>query len=446
MRIFEQQKQSVMNSKERIAKALAVATDTRAFELGRGNLSLAPGLFRKYFPGRKALVVSDGPCWRIAGEAVYSHLVSAGVETERFLFEEQEFHADWEHIEILDGVLDRTGAIAVSVGSGVINDLCKLCSHHHKQQYLTVPTAASVDGYTSFGASITYQNAKQTFECPAPVAVLADIVVIAAAPREITAAGYADLAAKVPAGGEWMIADLVGSEPIIPEAWHVLQDDLDELLADPEGVAAGKPEAVGALFEGLVLSGFAMQAARSSRPASCCDHLFSHILDMTHHRYKGKFVSHGFQVAIGTLIMCRVFEKFFAVDVDGIDVEKCVAAWPSLEAEQQRALELFKDFPAPRLGYENVPRKYSSPEQVRAELTALKAAWPELKPRLQAQVWPYEKMKECFRIVGAPYEPEMIGVTPEWVSYAFPIVQLMRYRFNLLDLAKRGGFYDDIVL
>ena len=38
------------------------------------------------------------------------------------------------------------------------------------------------------------------------------------------------------------------------------------------------------------------------------------------------------------------------------------------------------------------------------------------------------------------------AVTPGWVSYAFPIVQLMRYRFNLLDLAKRGGFYDDIVL
>ena len=27
----------------------------------------------------------------------------------------------------------------------------------------------------------------------------------------------------------------------------------------------------------------------------------------------------------------------------------------------------------------------------------------------------------------------------------FPIVQLMRYRYNLLDLAKRGGFYDAIV-
>ena len=167
---------------------------------------------------------------------------------------------------------------------------------------------------------------------------------------------------------------------------------------------------------------------------------------MTHHRFNGKFVSHGFQVAIGTLTMCRVFEKFFEVDVDAIDIDACVAAWPSLEQEQERALELFKNFPAPRLGYDSITKKYSDSEAVRRELKALKESWHTLKPALQAQVWPYEKMKRCFEIVGAPYEPEMIGVTPQWVSSVFPVVQLMRFRYNLLDLARRGGFYEQIVL
>ena len=39
----------------------------------------------------------------------------------------------------------------------------------------------------------------------------------------------------------------------------------------------------------------------------------------------------------------------------------------------------------------------------------------------------------------------MIGVDDAWVRSAFPYVQLMRFRYNLLDLAKRGGFYDEIV-
>ena len=434
-----------MTSEERIAAALKVATDTKAFELGQGILGRVPALFNEYFPGRKAIVVADKNTWRVAGAEVFEALQAAGVPVQKFLFEEDEFHADWDHIEELDRVLDSTGAIAVSVGSGTINDLCKLCSHHHQQSYLTVPTAASVDGYTSFGASITYQNAKQTFECPAPVAVVADVDVIAAAPKPMTAAGYADLAAKVPAGAEWMIADIVGAEPIQPAAWHVLQDCLDELLANPAGVAAGEPAAIADLFEGLILSGFAMQAARSSRPASCCDHLFSHILDMTHHRYQGKFVSHGFQVAIGTLTMCAVLEEFVKYDLSSLDIDACVAAWPSLAEEQARSLEIFKDFPAPKLGYENITKKYADAEGVRRELTAVRDNWPALRERIAGQIWSFDKMKEAFRIAGAPYEPEHIGITREDIRAMFPIVQLMRWRYNVLDLAKRGRFYDQLV-
>ena len=434
-----------MTSEERIAAALKVATDTKAFELGQGILGRVPVLFKEYFPGREAIVVADKNTWRVAGAEVFEALQAAGVPVQKFLFEEDEFHADWDHIETLDRVLDSTGAIAVSVGSGTINDLCKLCSHHHQQSYLTVPTAASVDGYTSFGASITYQNAKQTFECPAPVAVVADVDVIAAAPKPMTAAGYADLAAKVPAGAEWMIADIVGAEPIQPAAWHVLQDCLDDLLANPAGVAAGEPAAVADLFEGLILSGFAMQAARSSRPASCCDHLFSHILDMTHHRYQGKFVSHGFQVAIGTLTMCAVLEEFLKYDLSSLDIDACVAAWPSLAEEQARSLEIFKDFPAPKLGYENITKKYTDAEGVRRELTAVRDNWPALRERIAGQIWSFDKMKEAFRIAGAPYEPEHIGITREDIRAMFPIVQLMRWRYNVLDLAKRGRFYDPLV-
>ena len=434
-----------MTSEERIAAALKVATDTKAFELGQGILGRVPALFNEYFSGRKALLVADKNTWRVAGAQVFEALQAAGIPTEKFLFEEDEFHADWDHIELLDKVLDESGVIAVSVGSGTINDLCKLTSHHHKQSYLTVPTAASVDGYTSFGASITYQNAKQTFDCPAPVAVVADVDVIAAAPKDMTAAGYADLAAKVPAGAEWMIADIVGAEPIQPAAWHVLQDCLDDLLSDPAGVAAGDPKAVADLFEGLILSGFAMQAARSSRPASCCDHLFSHILDMTHHRYKGKFVSHGFQVAIGTLTMCAVFDEFLKYDLSDIDVDACVAAWPTLEEEQARALKVFEHFPAPRLGYDNIAKKYGDAETVRRELSVVRDNWATLRERLAGQVWSFAKMQEMFKIAGAPYEPEHIGITRADIRDMFPIVQLMRWRYNLLDLAKRGRFYDRLV-
>jgi glycerol-1-phosphate dehydrogenase [NAD(P)+] len=462
-----------MDAKERIANALKIATDTKVFEMGQGLLAETPVIFKQQFPGRKAVVIADVNTWPAAGEAVYLYMKEAGITTEKYIIDKKEFHAEWKYIEMVDKILegDFSGAksiendvdhkeadatkafrsasqdyyTAVAVGSGVINDLCKLCSHHHGQQYLTVPTAASVDGFSSFGASISYQNAKQTFDCPAPVAILADIDVIAHAPKEMTAAGYADLSAKIPAGAEWMVADLMGTEPIIPSAWHVLQDVINDMLSNPKGVAEGEPQAVADLFEGLTLSGFAMQAARSSRPASCCDHLFSHIMDMTHHRYKGKLQSHGFQVAIGTLTMCAVFDEFFKYDLSKIDVDSCVKAWPTLASEQARALELFKNFPAPRLGWESITRKYTDADAVRKELTLVKDNWPDFRKKLQGQVYSFDKMQNLFMVAGAPYDPSMIGITRKELHDMFPFVQLMRWRFNLLDLAKRARIYDSLV-
>ena len=462
-----------MNSEKRIAKALSISTDTKAFEMGQGVYTQASKLFAQYFPGRKAVIVADINTWPVLGQKVYENFAASGIPTDKYIIEKEEFHADWKYVEmtdlIVEGRYDEAKAlenkadyedtdpsklikeaseefnILVSVGSGVINDLCKLASHHHAQSYVCVPTAASVDGYSSFGASITYLSAKQTFNCPAPVAIVADIDVIAAAPKAMTAAGYADLAAKIPAGGEWMIADFVGSELIQDDAWHILQDYIDDFLANPDAVAAGDPQAIADLFEGLTLSGFAMQAARSSRPASCCDHLFSHFLDMSGHRFNGKLQSHGFQVAIGTLTMCAAFDQLFKLDLTQLDVEACLEAWPSLEQEQERALNLFDGTAAPKLGYESITSKYENKEKVREDLNRLVAEWPEFKAKLQGQVYSFAKMQDMFRRAGAPYETEHIGVTREQIRDMVPIVQLMRYRYNLLDLAKRGQFYDSIV-
>ena len=431
---------------ERILKALSIATDTKVFEMGSGMAGRAPEVFRQCFPGRKAMVVADIHTWPVLGEEVFAELRQAGIPVGKHIFPEEEFHAEWKYVEQVDALLDaEPEAVLVSVGSGVINDLCKLSSHRHGQSYLTLPTAASVDGYSSFGASITYKGLKQTFECPAPMAILADIDVIAAAPKEMTAAGYADLAAKVPCGAEWMIADLFGTEPIQPAAWHVLQDVLDEMLSDPEGIAAGKPEAIALLFEGLTYSGFAMQSARSSRPASCTDHLFSHYLDMTEHRYKGKLQSHGFQVAIGTLTMCAFFDAFLEMDLGGLDIDACAAAWPSLEEEQARARRIFRDFVDPELGVREITKKYGDKEVVREQLRKVRDNWPALKAQYRAQVYPFAKMQRLFAIVGAPTDPADIGVSRQMLRDMVPFTQLMRYRINLLDLAKRARIYDALV-
>src|SRR5436305_11511878 len=122
-----------------------------------------------------------------------------------------------------------------------------------------------MDGYTAYGASVTKDGLKQTFDCPAPRAVLADTEVLAAAPAGLNASGYADLAAKVTAGADWLVADALGVKPLDPPAWRLVQGRLREWLGAPAGVRRGDPDAVRRLTVGLMMGGFAMQRTRTSR-------------------------------------------------------------------------------------------------------------------------------------------------------------------------------------
>jgi hypothetical protein len=133
------------------------------------------------------------------------------------------------------------------------------------------------------------------------------------------------------------------------------------------------------------------------------------------------------------------------LDLTRIDVDKCTAAWPSLESEQKRALDIFKDFPVPELGYREITKKYEPAEKVHQELMKLKAQWPDFRKKLMDQLYTFDDMQEKFRIVGAPVKPEDIGCTKDDIIAMFPFVQLMRYRINLFDLAKRAGVYDEII-
>jgi len=249
---------------------------------------------------------------------------------------------------------------------------------------MCIATAASMDGYTAFGASITSQGAKQTFNCPAPRVVLADLDIIRRAPPELTASGYADLSAKITAGADWILADALGAEPIDPRAWAIVQGGLRDSLADPAGARAGMESAIGPLVEGLMLGGFAMQWSKSSRPASGAEHQFSHLWDMEHHVHNGEAPSHGFKVGIATLAVTRFYEQLLAHDFAASDVEHCVANWPAADAVEKRVRRMFAGTDFINTAITETAAKHMSRSELRAQLDTLKATWPEIRARLQA--------------------------------------------------------------
>jgi len=94
-------------------------------------------------------------------------------------------------------------------------------------------------------------------------------------------------------------------------AWQLVQDHLRDWLIDAAGVREASAHAIEQLVAGLIMSGLAMQAAQSSRPASGAEHQFSHLWDMQHHTHEGRTPLHGFKVGIGTLAVAGLYETFF---------------------------------------------------------------------------------------------------------------------------------------
>lgn len=429
-----------------IETALQRARDTKALEFGEGAMERLPKMLEALFPGKKVVIVADDNTYNAAGRKVCGILDAAGTQMEdSFIFKDPELYAEWSYLQQLEAYLKERDAVPVAVGSGVINDLTKLASHHLGRRYVIVGTAASMDGYTAYGASITYEGNKQTFDCPAPLGVVFDPAVAAKAPAGMSASGYADLLAKVPAGADWIISDAVGSEAIDDFAFGLVQKNLRKALSDPAAVADGDVEATGMLADGLIMSGFAMQAISSSRPASGTDHQFSHFWDMEGLCYNGRHVSHGFKVGIGTMVSTACLEFLISKDLTKLDIDACVAAWPTWEAQEAYIRKIFEGKPGHLArGLAESRAKYCGPEEIRCQLNAIVAVWPELRERIREQIIPFDDVKEMLRLVGAPSRPEEIGVSKARLRDTFKCIPFMRNRYTGIDLIYRAGLLDEV--
>ena len=432
----------------RIQQALDSATDTRMFWLGEDMLARSPDMFKALFPGKTACVVADPNTLGAAGREVYAALRAAGVATAEPMVFKQPPHADLTEMERVREHLKTHEAVAVAVGAGTINDLCKLASEQLDRGYLCVATAASVDGFASHGAPMTAQGFKKTVPCRAPSGIVADVDVLRRAPYALTASGYADLMAKVTGGADWIIADALGAgdEPIHDVAWRLVQEPLAEWLNHPRELREGDPDAFAGLFEGLALSGFAMQAARSSRPASGCEHMFSHVWEMAGlRRPDGTEPSHGFKVGIGTLASLAAMECFFATPFTREDIDEAMARYPSWEAREALIRKLFGSGEAGDRVVAESRAKHLEPAALQSRLANVADGFERLRDRVDAQLMPWMRMREMLRCAGCPVAPAEIGLGTARCGATVVAAQMIRSRYTVLDLAYETGRFHAIV-
>ena len=155
----------------------------------------------------------------------------------------------------------------------------------------------------------------------------------------------------------------------------------------------------------------------------------------------GRPVSHGFKVGIGTLASTATLEFLLEQDLSKMDVEAKVAAWwPSFDAVKATFPSVFPGRPAHiRRAELEFAKKFPSKDALRKELAAIRDNWGDLSAKIRAQLMPLAEVREKLRTVGAPTEPEQIGVTRERFRETFAGVPFMRARYFGADLVQRLG-------
>ncbi len=430
-----------------VAAALRDASDTREFVTGNGVLADVDALFARAFGKGAAVVVADENTFAAAGETVHARLSAAGREVAPpIVFPGRPtLAADFDNVLALEARLRPVDAIPVAVGSGTLNDLTKLAAHRVGRPYMVVGTAASMDGYTSYGAAIAKDGFKQTMECPAPRAVLADLDVLMRAPQGMTASGYGDLLGKITAGADWILADVVGSEAIDGRAWGLVQDSLRAWTAYPAELRAGDAKAMTDLFEGLTLVGLAMQISRSSRPASGSEHRFSHLWEMQAAEHGHPPVPHGFKVGVGSIASAALYERLFQRDLTRLDVDALASAWPTRDALAQQVRAAHDIGWLGESAVKESLAKYITPDELRERLRLIARLWPTLKPRLEGQLMTADELARHLKAVGAPTTPAEVGVTRQQLKESYLLARTIRSRYSVLDLATETGLLDTLV-
>ena len=433
---------------ELINAALRDATDTHSVTIAPGAHASVGDVFGQCFGDQPAVVVADGNTFEVAGKEVQRRFEEAGRKTiEPYVFPAQPtLHANYDNILTLIESLREHDAVPVAVASGTLNDIVKRAAYECDRPYMCVVTAASMDGYTAFGASIEKDNKKQTLTCPAPRAVVGNVDGLVNAPARMTASGYADLLGKVTSGADWLAADALEAENIDPTGWSLVQDHLRGWVENPAALGAGDHEAMDRLIEGLIMSGLAMQAYQSSRTASGAEHQFSHLWEGEGlGRDQDPPLSHGFKVGVGSIAIAALYERILERDLSDLDIDAICDNWPAWEEAEKQVRTAYSGSKLEEAAVNETQAKYIDSDSLRDRLGRLREVWPELREKVKEQLMPAEKLRERLEAAGCPTSPTEIGLNWEDFKATYRRAQMLRKRYTALDLALEAGILEECV-
>ena len=334
-----------------------------------------------------------------------------------------------EHVRELQSIIHGKDIGVLSVGSGSVNDTCRLASAEEGKLLCIFATAPSMDGFASYSSPIVDGYFKSSYPAKSPEVIIGDTKILAAAPTQLKSAGFGDMIAKYVGLIDWKVSNLLTGEYYCEKIANLTRTAVDELIGMASRVRANDEETAGKIFESLLKTGLGMSFAQNSRPASGSEHIIAHLLECFELVLGKEPNFHGEDVGVCTLAMIKYYnelashEKISAhrENVDWDDVYKTFGDM----ADDVKAL--------------NTPDTVTDlvdPEK-------LEACWGDIREIIRS-IPSYEECLDAMKKAGCKLTVEDIEKSPEYFEKCTKYSPYMRRRLTLLRLRDMIDVKDEV--
>lgn len=378
------------------------------------------------------LLVADENTYAALGSAVDEELRLRGSDVITVVLKGTEVLANEHFLVRVLLSCDARERLFLAVGSGTITDITRFVSHRTGRAFVSLPTAPSVDGFTSIGAPVVVGGLKQTIVCQAPVAVFADLPTLCSAPRRLLAAGFGDLAGKYLSIADWKLTHLVMGDRYVEHIADYMLRAAATCADRVEEIAGGSPQSVRLLMEGLIQAGFGMLEFGNTSPAGGAEHHIAHHWEMMMLADQRHAALHGAKVGIASIIAARWYEAVRGMSQEEAAERLDARRRPDPEGEIQNIRRTFGT-----LADELIPTQQAFIALDEASFEALKhrvlESWQQVQ-EIAASVPTADQFTTWLRAVGGPLSASEVGLSQEEVHLAVEASHYMRNRFTINKL------------
>jgi glycerol-1-phosphate dehydrogenase [NAD(P)+] len=384
-------------------------------------------------------LIADQNTYNALGKRVFQSLQEQGWDVLTQILNPEHLHTDDFSITRVLATYDAEPRLFVAVGSGTITDITRFTSHRSRNPFVSFPSAASVDAYTSKNAPTTVGGLKGSIYCQAPIAIFTDLPTICESPKFLTASGFGDSISKFTSSSDWKFTQLIwGSafdEGIYRNALHAAKQSASVVA----GIQRADPQSMAKLMDSQFESGFCMADFANSAPASGGEHHIAHMWEMMFHWDKREGLFHGHAVGVATLIEAEWYERLRALSKDEAAALLGQAVVPDKDFQEQQirqtlpliADELIKSHP--------IYIQLADPKVLNTCKQRMLDSWEEIQTAA-SNVPSAQQVYDWLKLLGAPTTPSELGITPCQVETAKEFGLYLRERFSMNIIRKLFGW------